>query len=202
MNKTEASPLGKWEGRKDKNVTVGLINSTITSEGPFQLILPKPQSHFSKWNLRPKEVNSLSKDIRGASGGTRMKAQIVLKIEENLLEMPPETCTKCCRGAWEGVWLGAKAPGMEGRNKGTWTGGSPPLSGLSPLQPAPRLTSPGHLHHRPEERDNQIPPALVSGSPSGDLGETPHPAGIRPARNPRSFWLVRPQQSIWLNPLV
>lgn len=59
MNKTEASPLGKWEGRKDKNVTVGLINSTITSEGPFQLILPKPQSHFSKWNLRPKEVNSL-----------------------------------------------------------------------------------------------------------------------------------------------
>lgn len=48
-----------------------------------------------------------------------MKAQIVLKIEDNLLEMPPETCTKHCRGAWEGVRLGAKAPGAEGRNKGS-----------------------------------------------------------------------------------
>lgn len=69
---------------------------------------------------------------------------------------------------------------------------SQPLSGLSPLKPALRLTSPGYLTPPARGEDNQIPPASVSEPPAEHLGETPHPAGIRPARSPGIFWLARP----------
>lgn len=39
-----------------------------------------------------------------------MKSQIMLKIEDSLLEMPPRDLHERCPGAWEGVWLGAKDP--------------------------------------------------------------------------------------------